>query len=146
MSEIEIFNILGVKYFDKDFEKYSYTELVEAPVSAISGVSEADAIDLGKALKVKSVGDLATNRYVQTAQALTAFSDVSTRVLDKKFEAKEFKKLKKQPISAISGISDRSGRLLKKALGIDTIEELARNKYVKIAQITVTMAALESML
>jgi predicted ABC-class ATPase len=145
MGEIEIFNILGVKYFDKDFEKCSYTELVEAPVFAISGVSEADATDLKKALKVKSVGDLATNKYVQISQALTAFSDISTEVLDKKFESKEFKKLRKQPVSAISGISERSGKLLKKTLGIDTIEKLAGNKYVKIAQITVTMAALESM-
>ena len=146
MGDIEIFNILGVKYFDKDFEKRPYTELVEAPVFAISGISEADAADLKKALKVKSVGDLATNKYVQIAQALTAFSDISTEVLDKKFESKEFKKLKKQPVSAISGISERSDKLLKKTLGIDTIEELAENKYVKIAQITVTMAALESIL
>lgn len=146
MADVEVFNILGVKYFDKNYEKISYAELVKAPVSAISGVSESDAAILRTVLKVKTVGDLATNRYVQIAQALTTFSNISAEILDRKFESKEFKELRKQPVSAIAGISRKSGELLKKALSIDTIEELAENRYVKIAQITVTMAALESML
>ncbi len=146
MGETEIFNILGIKYFDKGYEKSSYQELAEAPISGIKGVSETDATDLKRALRTKTVGELATNKYVQIAQALTAFSNVSTKVLDKKFESKEFKKLRKQPVNSISGISEKGGTLLKKALGIDTVEELAENKYVKIAQIVSTMATLESLL
>jgi len=146
MDEVNRFNIIGIKYFDKGYERFSYKELVEAPVSAISGVSETDATDLSRALKIRTVGDLARNKYVKTAQAITAFSNISTEVLDKRFESKEFKKLRKLPVSAISGISEKSGALLKKALGVDTIEELAENKYVKIAQIVSVIAALESML
>lgn len=146
MSEIEVFNILGIKYFDKGYEKSSYVELAKAPVSGIRGVSETDAVNLKKALRVGTVGELATSKYVRIAQALTAFSSISTEVLDKKFESKEFKKLRKQPVSSISGISEKGGALLKKALGIDTIEELAENKYVMIAQIVTTMATLESLL
>ena len=141
-----MFNILGIKYFDKGYEKSSYAELADAPISGIKGVSQDDAVDLERAFKVKTVGELATNKYVQIAQALTAFSNISTEVLDKKFESKEFKKLKDQPVSSISGISKKDSELLKKALGIDTIEELGENKYVKIAQIVTMMAALESLL
>ena len=38
-----------VKFFDKKYEKLSFEELCKAPVSAISGISESDAVDLKKA-------------------------------------------------------------------------------------------------
>jgi len=146
MEEAETFNILGIKYFDKGYEKVSYSELVEAPVSAIRGVSETDLDDLKKSLRVKTVGDLANNKYVQIAQALHAFSSISTKILDKSFESEEFENLGRLPVDAISGISKRGSKMLKRSLGIDTIEELAENRYVKIAQIVDTMATLESIL
>jgi len=37
------------------------------------------------------------------------------------------------PTSAIAGISAEDAQLLKTTFGIDTIKELAENKYVKIA-------------
>ncbi|UCB61624.1 MAG: hypothetical protein JSW72_10185 [Candidatus Bathyarchaeota archaeon] len=63
-------------------------------------------------------------------------------MLDKDFEAKEYKDLAKKPVSAISGVSEQDGALLKKAFGIDNIGELAENRYVAIAQATVTLASL----
>ena len=62
-----------VKYFDKSYEHLSLRELRDAPVSAISGVSEADAADL-QAIGIKNVGDFATNKYILLAQALNDFS------------------------------------------------------------------------
>ena len=53
-----------VKFFDKAFEEKNIVELAKAPVSAISGVSESDAVDLKKAFGIKTVEDLATNKYV----------------------------------------------------------------------------------
>jgi predicted RecB family nuclease len=125
-----------VKYFDKDYEKLSLQRLRDSPVSAISGVSESDAANLQKTFGIKTVGDLATNRYVLLAQAINAFSRFSGKVLDKEFESSEFEKLREKPVSAISGISESDAALLKKAFGIDTIAELAENKYVQIAQLT----------
>ncbi len=57
-------------------------------------------------------------------------------MLDKKFESTEFEKLREKPVSAISGISEGDAALLKKAFGINTIGELAENKYVLVAQLT----------
>ena len=130
------------KFFDKAYEGKSILELAEAPVAAISGVSEADASDLKKAFNINTVENLATNQYVLLAQALTTFSEYSADILDKKFELKEFEGLANKPVDAISGVSEGDAKLLKKAFGIDTIYELGDNKYVLIAQATVALAAL----
>ena len=56
---------------DKAYESSSLAELVDAPVAALAGVSEADAEALKKAFNIKTIGDLAENKYIKTAQAIT---------------------------------------------------------------------------
>jgi len=129
-----------VKFYDKAYEDKSIEELVKAPVAAISGVGESDAVDLKKAFGIETVEDLATNKYVRLAQGINCFSECSGKILDKAFESKEYENLAKMPVSAISGVSEEDAALLKKAFGIDNIKELAENKYVAIAQTTVSMA------
>lgn len=124
----------------------SLEELVKAPVSAISGVSESDGADLKKAFGIETVQDLATNKYVRLAQGINCFSECSGQILDKAFESTEYEKLREKPVSAVSGISDEDASLLKRAFGIDTIQELADNKYVQIAQTTVLMASMVTFL
>jgi len=131
-----------VKFFDKAYEDKGIVELVTAPVSAISGISESDAEDLRKAFGIKTVENLATNGYVRLAQGINCFSACSGQILDKEFESKEYEDLAENSVSAISGISEGDAALLKKAFGIDNIRELAENKYVLIAQATVTLASL----
>ena len=131
-----------VKFYDKAYEDKSIGELVKAPVAAISGVSDSDAEDLRKAFGIETVEDLATNKYVRLAQGISCFSTCSGQILDKDFESKEYGDLALKPASAISGISEEDAALLKKAFGIDNIKELAENKYIAIAQATVTLASL----
>ena len=135
-----------VKFFDKKYEKLSFEELCKAPVSAISGISEPDADDLKKAFGIDTVGELATNKYVLLAQGINCFSKSSGEILDKKFESAEFEDLRINPVSAISGISESDAVLLKKAFGIDTIQELAENKYVIIAQFATALVSLAKLL
>ena len=115
-------------------------------MAAISGVSESDAEDLKKAFGIKTVEDLATNKYVRLAQGINCFSACSGEILDREFESKEYENLAEKPVSAISGVSKGDAALLKRAFGIDTIRELAENKYVAIAQATVSLASLVQIL
>ena len=62
------------KFFDKEFEQKDFTELADAPVEAIAGVSKADADALRQALNVKTIRDLAENKYVLIAQAVVGLS------------------------------------------------------------------------
>jgi len=131
-----------VKFYDKAYEDKYIEELVEAPVAAISGVSEEDAKDLKEAFNIETVQDLATNRNVRIAQGIQCFSECEGEILDKTFESSEYKNLANKPVSAISGISEKDAALLKKAFGIETIKDLSQNKYVSIAQTTVAMASI----
>ncbi|BCJ48750.1 hypothetical protein Asp14428_02250 [Actinoplanes sp. NBRC 14428] len=55
---------------DKAYESTSLADLADAPVSALSGVSEADGEALQKAFNIKTIGDLAGNKYIRAAQAI----------------------------------------------------------------------------
>ena len=58
------------KFLDKAFEQKEFSEIAKAPVSALEGVSDADAEKLKSAFGIVTVGDLATNKFVLWAQAI----------------------------------------------------------------------------
>ena len=62
------------KYLDKAYEQMNFDELAKAPVDALAGISAADAEALATSLGIKTIADLATNKYVLWAQAITTLS------------------------------------------------------------------------
>ncbi len=50
-------------FLDKAYEGKDFAELAESPVDALQGLSKADAEALEKALGIKTVHDLATNKF-----------------------------------------------------------------------------------
>ncbi len=128
---------------DKKFAHLPPRDLLDAPVSAIKGVSEKDAELLKEAFNIKTIRDLADNKYVKLAQAIVALADVWEAALDKAFEDKSPKELVNAPVSALSGVSERDAELLKKAFAIKTIKDLATKKYILVAQVIKTLAMLQ---
>ena len=63
------------KILDKAYEQKSLSELVDAPVDALSGVSEGDAKLLQEAFNIKTVGDLGRNKYFRAAAALVDLAE-----------------------------------------------------------------------
>jgi hypothetical protein len=63
------------KLVDKAYQDKTLAELVDAPVSALAGVSNGDAKLLKDAFGITTVGDLGRNPYFRTAQALVALAD-----------------------------------------------------------------------
>jgi hypothetical protein len=59
----------------KEYESKSFKELVDAPVTAIAGVTESDAEHLKAAFNVKTVKDLATLKYALWAQAIVTLAE-----------------------------------------------------------------------
>ncbi len=55
---------------DKAYEKKTAKELVDAPVDALAGVSKKDGELLQEAFGIKTIGDLATNKFFLAAQAI----------------------------------------------------------------------------
>jgi hypothetical protein len=61
-------------------------------------------------------------------------SEFIVRFYIKAYEDKNLDELTQSPVYAISGISESDAQDLKKAFNIETVEDLAINKYVRIAQ------------
>lgn len=64
-------------------------------------------------------------------------------MLDKAHEEKPLKTVVTLSPAALQGVSDADAEALKKAFNINTIADLATNKYVRWAQALVTMAEVE---
>ena len=65
------------EFLDREWEDKSLSEILEAPVSALQGVSEGDADALRQAFNVKTVADLGRNKFFRAAQALTLLGEAS---------------------------------------------------------------------
>jgi hypothetical protein len=59
---------------DKAYETKTAKELVDAPVDALAGVSKSDAELLAKAFGIKTIGDLASNKYFVAATQIAAIA------------------------------------------------------------------------
>ncbi|MBL1119048.1 hypothetical protein JK364_42805 [Streptomyces sp. 110] len=62
-------------------------------------------------------------------------------MVDKAWADKELSEILAAPVSALKGVSDRHGDLLREAFGIKTVADLANLKYFQWAS---TLASLES--
>ena len=60
--------------------------------------------------------------------------------LDKAYEDASLTDLLKAPVSALAGVSAGDATKLKEAFGIDTIDELGRNRSIRLAVALVDLA------
>lgn len=60
---------------DKAYEGKSLSEIADAPVEALQGVSEGDAKHLKDAFNIKTVRDLGTNKYFLWAQSIAKIAE-----------------------------------------------------------------------
>lgn len=59
---------------DKDYEDKSLTDLADAPIAALQGVSDRQAKLLQDAFRIKTIRQLANLKYVRWAQAIVALA------------------------------------------------------------------------
>lgn len=59
---------------DKAHESSSLEEVLDAPVSALQGLSDSDAERLREAFGIRTVRDLATNKFFLRAQGIHALA------------------------------------------------------------------------
>ncbi len=66
-------------HFDKVYASREFADLADAPVDALAGISAADAVALKQALNIVTIRDLAENKFVQVAQAVTALAAAGSK-------------------------------------------------------------------
>ena len=64
-------------------------------------------------------------------------------MLTKKYRSQPWTKLVDVPVSALNGVSVEDGEFLKRAFIIRTIQDLAQNRFVLVAQTIVSLAQIE---
>lgn len=62
---------------DPEFRSSQLLDLVDAPVSALSGVSEEEAEGLRLAFGIETIGDLADNAFVRAAVAIREMAKIA---------------------------------------------------------------------
>ena len=67
------------QFLDREWEDMTLSKILEAPVSALQGVSEGDADALRQAFNVKTVADLGRNKFFRAAQALTLLGEAGAK-------------------------------------------------------------------
>jgi hypothetical protein len=70
---------------------------------------------------------------------------IRERYLDKQYRNKTWSEVAKLPISAINGVSDEDAKYLEKAFNITTIQDLAENRFVRVARTIVSLAQIEGL-
>jgi hypothetical protein len=68
------------RYLDKNFRDKSWSDITRAPISAINGVSEKDGVYLQRAFNIKTIKDLAENKFVRVAQTIISLAEIEKRV------------------------------------------------------------------
>ena len=63
------------KALDKAYEEKSLEEILDAPVAALAGVTDADAEHLAAAFGIKTVRDLGSNKYFAVAGVLVSLAN-----------------------------------------------------------------------
>ena len=120
---------------DRAWEQKSLDEIIKASVEALQGITNKGKEALQSALKVKSIEDLANNEYVKKAQAIVngTIQDVK-KTVDKAWENKSLQEIANSSLVTLQGVTQKGADLLKEAMNIKTIKDLAQNKYVVNAQ------------
>jgi hypothetical protein len=62
-------------FLDKAYENGTLADVLAAPVSALAGVTDADAELLKKAFNINTVADLGKNQYFRAAQLLAELAE-----------------------------------------------------------------------
>ncbi len=136
----------------KAYEGKTLTELTEAPVAALKGVSEADGKRLKEALQIDTIRDMATNRLAEWARGIVILADTEegktkqggriniNKAEYKAYEVKNLKDIADAPLDELQDISKRQANLLHEAFRIDTVRDLANNRFFSVARGIVTLA------
>jgi hypothetical protein len=96
---------------DDSFKSKCFRELVEAPISALRGVSPSDARALSQAFGVNTIGELADLRFVKWANAIKTLAEEETDTTEQRAketlldDAVEMTFPASDPISVDAGIT-----------------------------------------
>ncbi len=134
---------------DEPSRTKSFSELALCSPGVLAGLTHAQGSQVMDALDTRTLGGVATSKYVLWAQAIATLArhertDLPNpglaRILDARWEKRSLRDIAKASPAILSGMSEAEAKLLEQALGVRTIEELATNRHILLAQVIARLA------
>lgn len=141
-----------VALIDESHRSKTFGQLAASPPGVLAGLTHTQGAKLMQALDVTTIEELAQSRYVLWAQSIThlaryervdGFNPSLAAILDRQWEKASLRDLAKARPSIFTGLSAKEATMLEEAAGIRTVEDLATNRYVLMAQVIAHLARYE---
>ena len=116
-----------------DYRGRLATQLMNAPATALKGISGPLAKRLEEEFAVSTIRDLAVNKHAKWARAVVQLADVGLAA----------QAVAVSPITEVRDIGESQARLLKEEFGIETVNDLGTNRIFDAAWAIVLLAESE---
>ena len=129
----------------KAYDGLTPAELADVPIAALRGVSEANGRKLRSAFGMRSISDMATSKLFERADGVVTLADAEQEQPTRgaAVEPTPLQKLADGPVRGLEGVTPHQARVLQHALKIDTVRDLSRNRFFRLARAIVALAEAE---
>lgn len=114
----------------RECEGRSAKQLVDAPTTVLSGISDSLAKKLEDEFAISSVREMATNKHAEWARAVVLLADEEPAALT----------VSNSRITEARNVSESQASLLKEEFGIETVHDLGTNHLFNAARAVVMLA------
>lgn len=145
---------------DPSHQNRSYAEIAASPLGVLGSLSHGQATKVSRALGAWTIEELATCRPVLWAQAISRLADEEpldiqrakvghvfnpslVGLLNRKWAGMPLREVAKAPPHAFRGVSKTQSALLKEAIQVETVRDLAINQVVLVTQVITQLARYE---
>ena len=137
-----------------DYQGRSAKQLMDAPVTALKGISSSLGKKLEEEFGISTIREMAANKHAEWARAVVLLADAvaaenhSSRVHGASSSAKaetwnELPAVADSPITEVRDIGESQARLLKEEFGIETVSDLGTHPLFDVARAIVMLAESE---
>ena len=129
----------------KAYDGLTPAELADAPIAALRGVSEANGRKLRSAFGIRSISDMATSKLFERADGVVTLADAEQErpARGQEVEPTPLQKLADGPVHRLEGVTPHQAKVLQHTLKIDTVRDLSRNRFFRLARAIVSLAEAE---
>jgi len=134
---------------DETARAKSFSDLARCSPGILAGLTHAQGAQVMEALDTRTIEGVAASKYVLWAQAIATLArhektdlpnPALAAILDARWEKKRLRDLAGASPSVLTGMSDYEAKLLEEALGVRTLQDLATNRHILLAQAIARLA------
>ncbi len=118
------------------------SELAQAPVAALKGISRENGARLKRAFGIESIRAMAESRLAERADGIVTLADQEDS--GSQADAGSLRDIADGPVARLEGISARQAGVLRDSLHIKTVRDLAENRLFRVARAIVALADSET--